>query len=62
MRFVMRIAGLLGSPMVTDGIRARWMSYLVQMDAGLATKACTLFIIICQHEEPRACQLPRHLP
>ncbi len=41
MRFVTRIAGLLGSPMVTDGIRARWMTYLVQMDAGLAAKACT---------------------
>ena len=38
MRFVVRISGLLGSPMVTDSIRGRWMSYLQQMDSGLASE------------------------
>ena len=56
MRFVARIAGLLGSPMVNDGIRGRWMSYLQQMDAGLASQArhrpCAAFP--CPHEPSAA--------
>ena len=45
MRFVIRIAGLLGSPMVNDGIRGRWMSYLQQMDTNLANQVGILLLI-----------------
>ncbi|CAK0787977.1 hypothetical protein CVIRNUC_011199 [Coccomyxa viridis] len=37
-RFVTRIAGLLADPMNTAGITSRWMSYLRQVDAGLANQ------------------------
>ena len=33
-----RIAGLLADPMNTAGITSRWMSYLRQVDAGLAAQ------------------------
>lgn len=47
-RFVKRLSGLLSSPMVTDGIVARWMSYLQQMDSSLASQVIPLPVCLLQ--------------
>jgi len=38
-RYVARVTGLLIAPKVNAGIQGRWLSYLQQMDGGLAAKA-----------------------
>ncbi len=38
-RYVARVTGLLTAPKVNAGIQGRWLSYLQQMDGGLAAKA-----------------------
>ena len=37
-RFIGRLTGLLTAAKVNKGIQGRWMSYLQQMDSGLAAK------------------------